>query len=175
MKELIDTLVAFVVCVAAWRCWKKTARAVVRDRLFDLRDELREHYARNGLDMGDGAYAKMRGLLNSLLRYTKDMRMVGYLYFSTHVDPETVKAVSKDFDDALGYCDPATAALVKKIRRQASEAIFLYMAATSLGFISAVVIMALSMLPARMAVAIRKCARTLFEFQPATLECAAMR
>ena len=58
MIVLLDTLVAFVILVFAWRCWKKTARGVVRDRIFDLRDELRNYYVENGLDMNDGAYAR---------------------------------------------------------------------------------------------------------------------
>lgn len=174
MNIILDTLLAFVVLVLAWRCWKKTARAFVRDRLFDLRDELRNHYVENGLDMNDGAYAKIRELINCQLRYAKDMRMIGYLYFSAHVSDEMVRTAASAFDETIRKCDAKTAELVARIRRQACEAILLYMAATSLGFISAAIVMFIYFLPAKIELAIKKCASSLFEFKPATLEYAVM-
>lgn len=174
MVILLDTLVAFLVLVFAWRYWKKTARGAVRDRIFDLRDELRNHYVENHLDMEDGAYAKTRDRLNNLLRYTKDMRMIGYLYFSCHVDGEMVDAAAVEFDALIQKCDSKTAALITEIRRQSCEAILLYMAATSLGFISATILMVVYALPTKIVNAFKKCLRSVLEFKPATLEYAAM-
>ena len=174
MNIILDTLVAFVVLVITWRHWKKTARAMVRDRLFDLRDELRNHYVENGLDMNDGAYERTRERLNNLLRYTKAMRMIGYIYFSAHVDKEMVDETAAEFDAVIKKCDSKTATLIERIRRQSCETILLYMAATSLGFISAAVLLFIYFLPARIIDALKRCMRSLFDFKPATLECAAM-
>ena len=52
MKEMFGILIAFIALIIAWKCWKKTARAMVRDKIFDLRDELRNHYVNNGLEAG---------------------------------------------------------------------------------------------------------------------------
>lgn len=174
MREMLGIFVAFVALLVSWRCWKKTARAMVRDRLFDLRDELRNHYVENGLDMNDGAYAKTRERLNNLLRYTKEMRMIGYIYFSANVDKEMVDATAAEFDSVVQKCDSKTAELIGRIRRQSCETILLYMAATSLGFISATVLMFIYMLPSKIVDALKKCLRSIFDFKPATLECAAM-
>ena len=174
MREMLGIFVAFVALLISWRCWKKTARAMVRDRIFDLRDELRNHYVENRLDMTDGAYGRMRDLLNNLLRYTKDMRMIGYLYFSAHVSDSMVDEASSEFKAAMEKCDTNTAEFIGRIRRQACEAILLYMAATSLGFISAVAIMFIYLLPAKIVSAIKACVRSLVEIKPATLELAAM-
>ena len=174
MNIILDTLVAFVVLVITWRYWKKTARAMVRDRLFDLRDELRNHYVENGLDMNDGAYERTRERLNNLLRYTKAMRMIGFIYFSAHIDKEMVDETAAEFDAAIKMCDSKTAALIERIRRQSCETILLYMAATSLGFISAAGLLFIYFLPAKIVDALKRCLRSLFDFKPATMECAAM-
>ena len=174
MIVLLDTLLAYVVLVFAWRCWKKTARGAVRDRLFDLRDELRNHYVENGLDMEDGVYARTRDRLNKLLRYTKDMRMIGYIYFSAQVDKEMVETTAAEFEAVIQECDSETAKMIHRIRRQSCEAILLYMAATSLGFISAVILMFMCFLPSKIIDALKRCLRSVFDLKPATLECAAM-
>lgn len=174
MREMLGIFVAFIALLVSWRCWKKTARAMVRDRLFDLRDELRNHYVENGLDMNDGAYAKTRDRLNNLLRYTKEMRMIGYIYFSANVNKEMVDATAAEFDSVIQECDNKTAELIGRIRRQSCETILLYMAATSLGFISATILMLVYMLPSKIIDALKQCLRSVFDFKPATLECAAM-
>lgn len=175
MKEMFGILIAFIALIIAWKCWKKTARAMVRDKIFDLRDELRNHYVNNGLDMNDGAYEKARERLNNLLRYTKEMRMIGFIYFSSKVDKETITATSDEFDTLIKKCDRPTADLIEKIRRQSCEAILLYMAATSLGFISAAFLLLIYALPEKIGNALKACAKSVFEFKPATLEYAAMR
>ena len=105
MSATIGTFFAFIALLIAWNRLKKVARAVVRDKLFALRDTLRQHYVANGLDMTDGTYGQIRGLLNNLLRYTKDMRMVGYLYFAAHVDQSDVDAAplssTNPFENAM--------------------------------------------------------------------------
>lgn len=174
MIEAIGALLAFTALLVAWKCWKKTARAAVRDRLFDLRDELRAHYVRNNLDMTDGVYGKTRELLNKMLLYAKSMRMMGYIVFASQIDRSVVEAAAADFDESIKKCDDATAKLIKRIRRQACEAILVYMAATSLGFISASIVTVLSLLPAKTISALKRCVHTLVEFKPATLEYVAM-
>lgn len=172
--EIIEILIAFIALVAAWRCWKKTARAAVRDRLFDLRDELRNHYVAAGLDMNDGVYEVIRGRINKLLLYTKGMRMIGYLYFSTHIDDNQVQAESEELEHNISKCDRNTEELIRRIRHQACETVLIYMAATSLGFISAAVIMLIYMLPTKIVHSIKRCIRSFIEIKPATLEYAAL-
>ena len=116
-----------------------------------------------------------RERLNNLLRYTKDMRMIGYLYFSSHIDGEMVDAATYEFDSIVQQCDNDTAALIARIRRQACEVIFLYMAATSLGFISAAILVVVSALPQKVLNALKQSIRSVFEFKPSTIEYAAMR
>ncbi|MBR3583583.1 MAG: hypothetical protein IKO01_09125 [Kiritimatiellae bacterium] len=173
MSATIGTFFAFIALLIAWNRLKKVARAVVRDKLFALRDTLRQHYVANGLDMTDGTYGQIRGLLNNLLRYTKDMRMVGYLYFAAHVDQSDVDAAATKFDESLRKCDEATAKLIRGIRKKACDIILLYMAATSLSFISAMVAILIYLLPKKLLASIKRCMNNLFVFKPSTLVYAA--
>lgn len=175
MTTTILTLIAFIMLIVSWRCWKKTARACVRDRLFELRDEWRNHYVENMLDMEDGAYAEIRSLLNGMLRYTKSMRMIGFIYFSSQISEEDVANSASKIDSLIGRCNSETQDLVKRIRRQASESILLYMASTSLGFISAVFVMFVYLLPDKIFEALKTCLRSVVDIKPATLELAVMR
>lgn len=173
MTDAIGVLLAFIALLVAWKYWKKTARAAVRDYLFNLRDELREHYVANGLEMTDGAYGTVRGSLNDLLRYTKDMRMVGFLYFVSHADRDAINASAADFEEAIKNCDEATKKLLKRIRRKACDAILAYMAATSVGFLSATVVMLAYLLPKKILSTGKRFLGNLVVFRPATVVCAA--
>lgn len=174
MCEALLSIVGFVALVFAWRAWKKTARGAVRDCLFSLRDEWRNHYVDCKLDMQDGAYADIRNLLNGMLRYTKRMRMMGFLYFAAHASSEEVASTSSRIDETIDRCDSDTRELAKRIRRKACEAILIYMAATSLGFISAAVFMFVYFLPNRIFSAIKTSIRSVFDVKPAMLEYAVL-
>lgn len=174
MTTILGTLLAFIALLAAWRCWKKTARAAVRDRLFELRDELRDHYVRNGLDMTDGTYGRVRDLLNNMLRYTKGMRMMGYLYFATHVDRETVEAAAAEFEASIQKHDADTIRLITRIRHRACSAVFLYMGETSLGFLSASAVVIAAILPKKILSVLKRCLKTVIEIKSDTLEYAVM-
>lgn len=170
MINMFMLLVGFIILIISWRAWKKTARAAVRDRLFSLRDEWRNHYVDNNLDMLDGTYANIRNLINDMLRYTKRMRMIGFLYFAANVSKEDVLESSSRIDASIDKCSAETKELAIRIRRQASESILLYMASTSLGFISAAVFMFVYMLPNKIFSAIKSGVRALVDIKPDTLE-----
>ncbi len=173
MTDAIGVLLAFIALLVAWRQWKKTARAAVRDYLFNLRDELREHYVANGLDMTDGAYGEIRESINNLLRYTKDMRMVGFLYFAAHADRAALDTVAAEFEESIKNCDEATKKLIKRTRRKACDIVLAYMATTSIGFISAMLVMLAYLLPKKILTRVKRCLNNLFVFKPATLVYAA--
>lgn len=174
MIETIGCFVAFLLLCFSWRNWKITARDAVRDRIIGLRDGWRRFYIENGYDMDDGAYVEVRNLLNGMLRYTKRMRMIGYMYFSIMVDEEIVARNSRAFDTAIGKSNEAIQARAKLVRRKAAEAIMIYMALTSLGFISGVVGMAIYMFPSKAIKWLRSWLRSMFDFKADTLGCAAL-
>ena len=59
--------------MAVWHFMiRKTALDHTRDKLFDLRDEIRATYLKEGWDMEGGPYKNLRNSLNSFLRYTEN-------------------------------------------------------------------------------------------------------
>jgi len=172
MLDLILFLVGCIVIIVSWGAWKKTARAVVRDRLFELRDEWRDHYVDNGLDMQDGTYSDIRDLINGLLRYTKRMRMIGFAYFAANISDDEVRKSASRIDASIEKVCGQTRDLALRIRQQASESVLLYMASTSLGFISAGVVMFAYLLPNRILSAIKTFLRSVINVKPDMLLCA---
>jgi hypothetical protein len=45
MTSLVSTLIGVAFLLLAWRCWQRTMLDDTRDRLFDLRDGLRDDFA----------------------------------------------------------------------------------------------------------------------------------
>lgn len=173
MIDLLLIFVGFIALIVSWKAWKKTARAVVRDRLFELRDEWRNHYVDNNLDMLDGTYSDIRDLINGMLRYTKRMRMIGFIYFAAHISGDEVKKSTSRIDTSIGKVNGPTHDLACRIRQQASEAVLFYMASTSLGFLSAGVVMFVYLLPNRILSAVKSCIRSVIDVKPDMILCAA--
>jgi len=174
MTVTIGSFIALLLLLLAWRNWKATARDAVRDTIIDLRDEWRNYYVDNNFDMRDGCYADMRDLLNGMLRYTKRMRMIGYFYFAVKIDKAVVENFQNRQQTILANVEPQIADKAKLIRRKASEAILAYMAATSLGFISAVVLMTIYLLPSKIINWLKSGVKSVFALRTETLGCAVM-
>jgi hypothetical protein len=56
-----------------------------RDRLFDLRDELRETFVSNGWDMSSPLYKRLRDLVNGYLRFTEEVSLFRMTYVTQEV------------------------------------------------------------------------------------------
>ena len=156
---LVYLLFSLYVMCSVWKCLKATLRDSLRDTLFDLRDEWRNFYVDNRLDMRDGAYEALRDMLNSQIRNTQELRFIGFVYFLTHIDPDLQQSISRKKDDCFSKCDAKTAEKVKWIRKSSSNAILYYIAMTSLGFISCFVLLIPRQVITRMKIAIVKLVR----------------
>lgn len=64
----------------AWsKIWSKTVLDDTRDRLFDLRDESREWFLKNGYTLDNRVYISLRKLLNSHIRHTESLSFTRYI------------------------------------------------------------------------------------------------
>ncbi len=129
MGTIIAMLVLLPVLGHAWHSWKHTMRDYVRDQLFILRDEWRDHWVENGLDMKNPAYANVRDYINCCLRYTKHFRLVELFYYAHH------KARVRTADDDARFFKTGRRdldALAQTLRHRAIRQIQLYMVTTSL-------------------------------------------
>lgn len=81
--ELILLGINILLVMAVWRfVLRKTILDHFRDKLFDLRSELREVFIANGWDLGSPAYKRLRNLINGHLRYTEDMGISKTAFFT---------------------------------------------------------------------------------------------
>jgi len=75
--ENISFSIGVLLLMCVWHfVLRKTILDRTRDQLFDLRDEVRETYIRNGWDIGSTGYKRARGLINAHLRFTEEMSLI---------------------------------------------------------------------------------------------------
>lgn len=75
--------VSLLFLLSAFRQYRKVMLDEYRDKLFDLRSELRDYYLNNGLNMDSTQYVAMRNLLNGYIRYLEDNRFTTLVHFAT--------------------------------------------------------------------------------------------
>ena len=132
MTSMFLAFVTLIVLRLAWGAWKSTLRDIVRDRLFDLRDEWREFFVKNGLSMELPEYARVRDFLNHYLRYSCRLRLVGLLYTARFAPSRLLADTASKIDEDLYSSNPMVAKEIARIRREAVRAVQEYMVLTSL-------------------------------------------
>lgn len=59
----------------AWLGWKTLALDNCRDQLFDIRQQLRQHFLERGEQLDHPVYQSLRDMLNSHIRFTEDFSL----------------------------------------------------------------------------------------------------
>jgi len=108
--------------ILVWRFMiRKTILDNSRDKLFDLRDELRATFVRNEWDLNSPLYKKMRDLLNGHLRFTEEFSIWKILYLD--VSMKEKKHLQTELHDRVQNVfisnDPKQQEFIKDIRRRA--------------------------------------------------------
>ena len=130
------------VLFAAWRLWKRVVRDMVRDSLFDLRDNWRDHWVMGNKDLAHPFYGYVRNQINSYLRYTAQWRVLDTWYIVRHIDE--IAPIAKEYS-ARKMPEPAAPDsgaldLAAKIRADSIQAMRAYMMLTSVLLCPVVVI-----------------------------------
>lgn len=100
---------------------RKTILDTSRDKLFDLRDELRATFVKNEWDLGSPIYKKLRDLLNGHLRFTEEFSIWEFVCFEAlfgrdkKLRDESRTKIQKTFVSA----DPRQQEFITSIRRRA--------------------------------------------------------
>lgn len=112
--------------VLVWRyIIRKTILDNSRDKLFDLRDEVRATFIRNGWDLGSPQYKNLRDLINGHLRFTEEFSLWKLAFFEASIKQnktlqnELHERVQKIFSSA----DPMQAKFTNSVRRRAVAAV----------------------------------------------------
>lgn len=95
---------AGLLLMAIWSFFlKKSILDDHRDRLFDLRDHVRDIYDRNNWDMGSPEYKKIRDQINAFLFFTSDFSLSDFLIceFRHRKNPIFLARVARSRNDRL--------------------------------------------------------------------------
>lgn len=119
--------------IATWHfIWLPTHLDATRDRLFDLREKIRDEFSEKW-DLSDPVYAALRDLLNSHLRYTeKSDIFVAIMVLSwLSKNPEQHRLFSVSINKRFETTDSVKEALVREARQDASIIMLSYMVGSS--------------------------------------------
>lgn len=116
--------------LALWRFMlKKSVLDDHRDKLFDLRDELRATFANNGWDMSAPIYKRLRDLINGYLRFTETYSFAEFFLIergvrrNERINAELAQRMARDFNAG----DPRQQEFILDFRRRAVSVMMSYM------------------------------------------------
>ena len=79
----IITGLAIIAIFCAWKyMWQRTLLDTTRDRLFDLRDEARAWFLKNGYSLSHPVHIALREMLNCHLRHTERVSLTSYAAYA---------------------------------------------------------------------------------------------
>jgi hypothetical protein len=120
--ELTILGINILLLIAVWKFMlRKTMLDSSRDQLFDLRDELRAVFVKNGWNLNSPSYRNLRDLVNGHLRFTEEMSVsrVSYIAAAIKKDKELLayqhEKIAKIFDSS----DPVQKRFIDDFRKRA--------------------------------------------------------
>jgi hypothetical protein len=117
--------------IAAWSAARKTALDTTRDRLFDLRDEVRSSFLDRPEGLSHPLYRELRDHLNRYIRFTEDLHFWGMLFFIARLPIHLVNEIDRQLEAKYNVSDPALKAYALKIRSSSAVIMQKYMLMTS--------------------------------------------
>lgn len=160
MMESMLTAIGVLALMATWRWpYRMTALDSTRDRLFDLREEVRAHFIDSGAGLSHPIYIALRNLINGHIRHTESASLVRFLVLTHWVDSNrgTSEAIRDKIERRFKTDDAALKAYVKQVRARAFNIMFEYVVTVSLlGWVLLAIgiVVLLCMLAYRLAVAL---------------------
>ena len=120
--ELAVLGINILLLMAVWRFMlRKTMLDSSRDILFDLRDELRITFVRNGWNLNSPSYKHLRDLVNGHLRFTEEMSVsrVAYINAAIKKDKELLVYQHEKIVKIFASSDPAQKRFIDEFRKRA--------------------------------------------------------
>lgn len=101
--------------------WRKTLVDYYRDQLFDLREEMREHFIKEGFDLTHPAYQRLRILLNQNILFLEAVNF--FSFFGLHIVTRHrfKKDDAESFDKLFQSDNPILNEYTSRVRHQALE------------------------------------------------------
>ena len=134
---MINTVFFAINVIFAIIIWRYLLRKSIldhyRDKLFDLRDDVRSYYIANRIPLSDETYKNIRDLINSHLRFTEKMSLVEVICFSKAIDDdnELKNYIKNNIDNKFKTSDKKLNSFIKETRDKSSLILFDYMVFSS--------------------------------------------
>lgn len=132
--DLILAGIGLLLMLPVWRyIVKRSLLDAHRDRLFDLRDDLRDHFYEQKWDMGGALYKQLRDLINGYLRYTENFQYSEFNYIEVEIkrNPELQAAMKAKFEKIFSDITEEQMQFVMKLRTEARRVMMSYMILSS--------------------------------------------
>lgn len=132
--ELIFVGVNGLLLLAVWNLMlKKTILDTHRDRLFELRDQLREHFISNGWSLDSPIYQRLRDLINGYLRFTTHFSLAKFIFLEANIkkSSELTNSLKNQFAKEFSVATKDQLVFVNQFRRQALGVMMDYMILSS--------------------------------------------
>lgn len=120
--ELIFFGLNLLLILVVWHLMlRPTILDLSRDRLFNLRDALRERFIKEGWDLNAEVYKKLRDLANGYLRYTEEVSLTRISYINATVgrNKELQEFVHERMSKAFASNNPEQQKFTAEFRKSA--------------------------------------------------------
>jgi len=130
---MINTVFFGINIILLFYVWKFILRPSIldyfRDRLFDLREEVRDFYILKNIPLSDNTYKSLRDLLNNHLRFTEKLSLSNVFYFSAKIDKniELKNFIKHEIENKFKTDDERLSIFIKKARLTSSRILIYYM------------------------------------------------
>ncbi len=134
MINTVFFVINVIFTIIIWRyLLRKSILDHYRDKLFDLRDDVRNYYIANHIPLSDETYKNIRDLINSHLRFTEKMSLVEVIFFSKAIDDdnELKNYIKNNIDNKFKTSDKNLNSFIKETRDKSSLILFDYMVFSS--------------------------------------------
>ena len=114
----------------AWNFFlKRSILDHFRDKLFDLRDDIRSFYIQNNIPLSDKTYKSLRDSLNSHLRFTEQKSLLKVAVFLAETDkyPELCKWLDYRLEESFSTDNEKLKEYILESRQKAAEILIGYM------------------------------------------------
>jgi len=130
MDQLVLFGVGVLAILSTWHwMYQPSLLDQTRDKLFDLRDEVRAHFVANGYSLDDRPYRAIRDLLNGHLLHTNRLSFSHFVAIAAWMQSNQKEAglLREKLDRLFKTDDTALAEYLRKVRKQAALIMLEYM------------------------------------------------
>lgn len=127
--ELVMLGISVMLVIVVWHYMlMRTVVDATRDKLFDLRDEIRQTFKEREWDMNSDTYRSLRDLMNGYLRFTEEYSFWRFVYLELSViaDKRLVQAIDEHAKKRFMAVAPEQLDFVRLMRSMAVNVVLEY-------------------------------------------------